>query len=111
MITNRDVEAWKACPECGDIQDLRGLEVTRTVCHKCTPHIFLMDAQELLMHAEITFHRERKLRDIALNLTRQAAIWECIEKAIAEYSDAQREGLDCNAAWDCAKEGMNELLK
>lgn len=101
---------WKACPECLSIQDLRGLEVTYAVCYKCTPHIFLMDAQELLMHAEITFHRERRLRRIALNLTRQTAIYECIEKACDEYGEAQREGLNSHASWECAREGMNELL-
>ena len=69
-----------------------------------------MSASELMAHAEITFRYERKLRDIALKLTRQAAIWKCIEVACNEYREAQREGLGCNAAWDCALEGMNELL-
>ena len=101
---------WKACPECGDIQDLRGLKVTRVVCHKCTTHVYLMDVPELMSHAEIAFHSERKLRDIALNLTRQSAIWECIEKACDEYRDAQSEGLDSYASWECVREGMNELL-
>lgn len=106
-------ELWKACPRCGDIQDLRELKNNKALCYKCRAQGFqsyLMSASELMSHAEITFHSERKLRNIALNLTRQAAIWECIEKACDEYREANREGLDSCASWECAREGMNELL-
>lgn len=42
---------------------------------------------------------------------RAATIAECLEVATREHSEAQREGLGCQAAWECAREGLRDLLK
>ncbi len=114
IVQQRENDMWKACPECGNIQDLRELKDHKSVCYKCRAlgfQNYLLSVPELIMHAESSFYNGQKLRDIALNLVRQAAIWECIEKACDEYREAQREGLNSHASWKCARDGMNELLK
>jgi len=55
-------------------------------------------------------HVAHKRRNISLKLTRHIAVTSAIRKAREEYSAAQREGLDAHAAWECALEGMRELL-
>lgn len=105
----------KACPHCGHIQES---EHKCDTCPRCRAqgHLYrLMLVPELLESAERQAERgyehvARKRRNIALKLERYVAIDFAICKAREEYSAAQREGLDAHAAWECALEGMRELL-
>lgn len=48
---------------------------------------------------------------VSANLIRVAAIAECLKVATQEYSEAQRAGLDSWASWECAREGLRDLLE
>lgn len=105
----------KACPHCGHIQES---EHKGDVCPRCRAqgHLYrLMLVPELLLRAERNAkqgyeHVAEKVRGIAAGLMWHIAVTSAIRKARDEYSAAQREGLDAHAAWECALEGMRELL-
>jgi len=61
----------------------------------------------------LSLRRNRCANELAGSASdiRAATIAECLEVATREYSEAQREGLDCQAARECAREGLRDLLE
>jgi len=105
----------KACSECGNIYETEG----ESYCPACRAqgHLYrLMSAPTLLLsagkHMRLGYDEVATKRyGIATNLIRYATTLECIRVVGEEYSEAQHEGLDSQAAYKCAVEGLSQLLR
>lgn len=106
------------CPECGTIEKVNSYDNWKD-CPGCygQGHMYRMLS---LVELQMSTHQHycngytevaQKRTSYMLAMVRYLTIHECLSNACNEYYEAQQAGLDSNAAWKCATEGLNKLYE